>query len=54
MLRPGGMVAFCGEPSRYGDRLAAVPKRAALIAAPAWRRLLRAPPRRHETGTGRA
>jgi SAM-dependent methyltransferase len=43
VLRPGGTVAFCGEPSRYGDRLAAVPKRAALLAAPAWRRLLRAP-----------
>ena len=28
MLRPGGTVAFCGEPSRYGDRLAALPKRA--------------------------
>ena len=25
VLRPGGVVAFCGEPSRYGDRLAAVP-----------------------------
>jgi ubiquinone/menaquinone biosynthesis C-methylase UbiE len=48
VLRPGGTVAFCGEPSRYGDRLAAVPKRAALAAAPAWRRLLRAPPRSHE------
>jgi SAM-dependent methyltransferase len=42
VLRPGATVAFCGEPSRYGDRLAAVPKRAALLAAPAWRRLLRA------------
>ena len=28
VLRPGGMVAFCGEPSRYGDRIAALPKRA--------------------------
>src|SRR5262249_62341576 len=28
VLRPGGTVVFCGEPSRYGDRLAAVPKRA--------------------------
>ncbi len=26
VLRPGGMIAFCGEPSRYGDRLAAVPE----------------------------
>lgn len=40
VLRPGGAIAFAGEPSRYGDRLAAVPKRAGLLAAPAWRRLL--------------
>jgi SAM-dependent methyltransferase len=40
VLRPGGAIAFCGEPSRYGDRLAAVPKRAGLLAAPAWRRLV--------------
>jgi SAM-dependent methyltransferase len=38
VLRPGGMVAFAGEPSRYGDSLAALPKRAGLLAAPAWRR----------------
>ena len=37
VLRPGGVIAFCGEPSRYGDRLAAIPKRAGTIAAPAWR-----------------
>ncbi len=43
VLRPGGTVAFCGEPSAYGDRLAAVPKRLGGIAAPAWRALLRAP-----------
>jgi ubiquinone/menaquinone biosynthesis C-methylase UbiE len=42
VLRPGGTVAFCGEPSRYGDRLASVPKRAALAAAPVWRLLMRA------------
>lgn len=47
VLRPGGVVAFCGEPSRYGDRLAAAPKRAALLAAPLWRAAIRAP-RRHE------
>ena len=29
VLRPGGAIAFCGEPSHYGDRLAEVPKRAA-------------------------
>lgn len=42
VLRPGGTIAFAGEPSRYGDRLAAIPKRAGLIAAPAWRELVRA------------
>jgi ubiquinone/menaquinone biosynthesis C-methylase UbiE len=42
VLRPGGAIAFAGEPSRYGDRLAAVPKRAGVLAAPAWRRLVRA------------
>jgi ubiquinone/menaquinone biosynthesis C-methylase UbiE len=40
VLRPGGAIAFAGEPSRHGDRLAGVPKRAALALAPAWRRLL--------------
>ena len=45
VLRPGGALAFCGEPSRYGDRLAAIPKRAAVIAAPLWRRAMRVPPR---------
>jgi ubiquinone/menaquinone biosynthesis C-methylase UbiE len=40
VLRPGGMIAFAGEPSRYGDRLAAMPKRAGLALAPAWRRLV--------------
>ena len=45
VLRPGGAIAFCGEPSRHGDRLATLPKRAALALAPAWRRLLRVPAR---------
>jgi SAM-dependent methyltransferase len=45
VLRPGGTLAFCGEPSRHGDRLASVPKRAALLAAPLWRRVLGAAPR---------
>jgi ubiquinone/menaquinone biosynthesis C-methylase UbiE len=40
VLRPGGTLAFCGEPSRYGDLLAAIPKRSALLAAPLWRRLV--------------
>ena len=40
VLRPGGVLLFAGEPSRYGDRIAAVPKRAGLAAAPVWRRLV--------------
>jgi ubiquinone/menaquinone biosynthesis C-methylase UbiE len=40
VLRPGGAIAFCGEPSRYGDMLAAVPKRTGMVAAPVWRRLV--------------
>jgi ubiquinone/menaquinone biosynthesis C-methylase UbiE len=42
VLRPGGVIAFCGEPSRYGDRLAALPKRTAMLAAPVWRRVVQA------------
>ncbi|MCB0875465.1 MAG: class I SAM-dependent methyltransferase [Solirubrobacterales bacterium] len=38
VLRPGGTVVFCGEPSRYGDQIAAVPKRTAIATAPLWRR----------------
>ncbi len=45
VLRPGGAIAFAGEPSRYGDRLASLPKRAGLIIAPLWRELVRARPR---------
>ncbi len=45
VLRPGGAIAFCGEPSRYGDRLAAAPKSVGMLAAPAWRRLVGAQPR---------
>jgi len=40
VLRPGGMVAFCGEPSRQGDRISALPKRGAYAAAPLWRALM--------------
>ena len=39
VLRPGGRVVFAGEPSRYGDRLAALPKRTGMLVAPAWRRV---------------
>jgi SAM-dependent methyltransferase len=44
VLRPGGRIAFAGEPSRLGDRIASVPKRGAHALAPTWRRLLRARP----------
>jgi SAM-dependent methyltransferase len=44
VLAPGGTLLFAGEPSRYGDRLANVPKRAAGILAPVWRRAMRARP----------
>ena len=44
VLRPGGSIAFAGEPSHYGDRLAEVPKRAAHRVAPAWRALMGASP----------
>jgi SAM-dependent methyltransferase len=48
VLRPGGRLAFCGEPSRYGDALASVPKRSGLLLAPLWRQLLGATARREE------
>jgi SAM-dependent methyltransferase len=44
VLAPGGTLLFAGEPSRYGDRLARVPKRAAGTVAPLWRRALGARP----------
>lgn len=47
VLRPGGSVVFCGEPSFYGDRLAEVPKRAAYRLSPAWRALMGASPAVH-------
>jgi ubiquinone/menaquinone biosynthesis C-methylase UbiE len=40
VLAPGGTVVFAGEPSRYGDRLATVPKRIATALAPMWRRAI--------------
>jgi ubiquinone/menaquinone biosynthesis C-methylase UbiE len=51
VLRPGGVVAFCGEPSRYGDRISTVPKRGALAVAPLWRALVGA---RSRNGNGTA
>ncbi len=52
VLTPGGTVFFAGEPSRTGDRIANVPKRAADYAAPAWRRMLgaRKAPEGHTDG----
>jgi SAM-dependent methyltransferase len=44
VLRPGGTFVFAGEPSRYGDRLARIPKRAAAAVAPLWRRAIGARP----------
>jgi ubiquinone/menaquinone biosynthesis C-methylase UbiE len=40
VLAPGGTLLFAGEPSRYGDRLASVPKRTAARLAPIWRRVI--------------
>jgi ubiquinone/menaquinone biosynthesis C-methylase UbiE len=44
VLKPGGTVVFAGEPSRYGDRIARIPKRGAAAMAPLWRRAMRARP----------
>ena len=54
VLRPGGVLMFAGEPSRHGDRIAAVPKRAGLAVAPVWRRLVGAGPaaEAHANGHG--
>jgi SAM-dependent methyltransferase len=52
VLRPRGVVAFCGEPSYYGDRIAAWPKRGANAIAPLWRTLLGAGPRPNGDGNG--
>jgi SAM-dependent methyltransferase len=57
VLAPGGRIAFAGEPSRFGDRLAAWPKRGAVKLAPVWRTLLGArpapPPAEADDGDGR-
>src|SRR4051812_12869972 len=44
VLKPGGTLFFAGEPSRTGDRVAAVPKRVAWKLSPLWRRAVRARP----------
>ena len=50
VLSPSGVVAFCGEPSHYGDRLASWPKRGANVVAPLWRTLMGAGPRPCQNG----
>ena len=54
VLRPGGRIAFAGEPSRTGDRIAQWPKRAAYRASPAWRTLMRASEAEHKGQHGDA
>jgi SAM-dependent methyltransferase len=44
VLKPGGRIAFAGEPSQLGDRLAAIPKRSAVAVAPLWRAIMGAGP----------
>jgi SAM-dependent methyltransferase len=51
VLRPGGWIVFAGEPSRYGDQLAGIPKRSALALAPVWRAAMGAAPQ-SERGEG--
>jgi SAM-dependent methyltransferase len=53
VLRPGGRILFAGEPSRLGDRIAQVPKRAANYLGPAWRLTVGAapPPAHAEAGS---
>jgi ubiquinone/menaquinone biosynthesis C-methylase UbiE len=46
VLRPGGTLVFCGEPSRYGDTIAALPKQAAIAVSPLWRTAVGAGKRR--------
>jgi ubiquinone/menaquinone biosynthesis C-methylase UbiE len=54
VLRPGGVILFAGEPSRTGDKVAIVPKKAADYAAPLWRRAIRARPAEHGHDDGGA
>lgn len=51
VLRPGGTAVFCGEPSANGDQIAAWPKRAAVAAAPLWRRMVGASERGYAGGS---
>jgi ubiquinone/menaquinone biosynthesis C-methylase UbiE len=40
VLKAGGTLAFMGEPSRHGDRIAILPKRVGMLAVPVWARLV--------------
>jgi ubiquinone/menaquinone biosynthesis C-methylase UbiE len=51
VLAPGGVLVFCGEPSRYGNLMAALPKRVAMLSAPLWRAWVGASRRRAATET---
>lgn len=50
VLAPGGRIVFAGEPSRFGDQLAAAPKRGAVALAGLWRAALRARPATQASG----
>jgi len=54
VLAPGGRILFAGEPSRFGDALARVPKRAAALLSPAWRAALGVRPAPSLSGNGDA
>jgi SAM-dependent methyltransferase len=54
VLRPGGTLVFAGEPSRRGDKIAAIPKRSARAVAPLWRRLVGASAIDHGVGGNRS
>jgi ubiquinone/menaquinone biosynthesis C-methylase UbiE len=51
VLRPGGAITFCGEPSLYGDRISRLPKRGAYALAPLWRVAMRAGSRANGGGS---
>jgi SAM-dependent methyltransferase len=53
VLAPGGRLLFAGEPSRVGDRIAQVPKRAANYLGESWRLAVGAapPPAHAEAGS---
>ncbi len=52
VLAPQGTLVFAGEPSRYGDHIAAVPKQLAVRLAPFWRGLVRASARNGDGSNG--